>query len=311
MLGLGRNRLQHLLSIFCVNVVFSVIQLLCFFAALIAVGWIDKTYGGGAILNHFTEMYISTDSSLASPLFQMGGAAKLVLMAQYGEVLGSIGFSMFFFASSLICAMISGCGFGFLFSALIKEPSISLNVSVGFVDNAYLPRVEWVAHEKRMPEKVYPSSRVRHLVKLSEYLPQRYFFNIGRLTFNRDRVENETGLIADAICEGMTNRPQWLLTGLAHVYMKPPSLASRSDLVKWIKKDAHGLPDDDKKQQEFLIGYIRKHPDVTQEWRTDIWHRLLIRAISEEMIPLLVIFIVCMVISCSAVYLMGIYYDLR
>lgn len=337
-LGLGRNRLVHLLAIFFVNCIFAFLQLMCFFVALVAVGWIDSSCGGGNILSHFTEMFVSTDSSMASPLFQMGGAMSPLLMAKYGVVVGPVVFSMVFFATSLVCAMISGCGFGFLFSVLIKEPSISLNVSVGFVvvlgmlsmcglkgirpvskadnvDNAYLPKVEQIALEKRTPDKVYPESRVSYMVKLSEYLPQRYFFNMGRLTFNRNRVYGETGLIADALCGDAEVRPPWLRTGASHVYQEPPSLCNVEGLRRWIGSAADELSKfdkfDDQKGLAFLIEYIRSHPEVADEWGTGSWHRLLRRAICQEAVPLFVIFIVCMVISCSAVHVMEVYYDLR
>ncbi len=304
-LGLGRNRHIHATAIAMVNFLFSLMQLVCFIMMIALIGWVNSLCGGN-ILPNFLQMFVSTDSSLASPLFQMGCWLRRLVAANFGTVAGPLMFAMFFFSLSLFCAMVTGCGFGFMFSAMFKSPSVSLNLSVGFVvilgtlslcglrgtgsqsgdDSvtcAFFPEIERYASEQDAREKdagemdesgkihlkkLGPNSNVRWLVTASRFLPQRYFFNLGRLTFNRRQTTSAIGVMAEDLRVDMANQPPpWLRTGSRHVYSDARAGTDNLALLEWLgsNMDAYSAVTKEIESLENANDELRAKCDVETE----------------------------------------------
>lgn len=352
-LGLRRRRVVHLLAVFAAGLSLAAIQVALFVGCVVGISACDQLLGG-QMLYHFTEMFVST-SSQASPLFQMGGMLRIVSQLQFGSVVGPVVYALAFFSASLSLALVSGAGFGFAFSAWIREPTGSLNVSVGFVvtvgmltlcglrginqrsssadkvDSAFLPGIEQEALVAA-GKSVEPKTCVRHISRLARLLPQRYFFNIGRLTFDRKLKNAELGILAKVVGgkENDGRVVEWLKTDPGGGYVRPRSHASCFDLPVWIGDEATeewrkecqrlyslvGEEQDDDLVREGVTSRalwlcVSRRPEVKEKWAIDLWRQLMWRGAMRELSPLVLIFLSCMLSAVMAVYLKEVYYDLR
>ena len=133
-LGLGRNRIVHLLAICFTNLLFAFLQIALFVGTILAFKYLVSFHSGFGledVYRNFVNCFVSCTKEKSS-LFQMQGLLKLYLehmMPGWGSEVFAFGI----FSFSLVSAVISGVGFGVLFSTLFRDPVVSLNVSVGFV----------------------------------------------------------------------------------------------------------------------------------------------------------------------------------
>lgn len=245
-LGLGRNRYVHLAAIGTVNFAFALAQLAAFLLTI----WLFRflsgvgTLGIGSIYANFMEMFLSASGECpGSPLFQMQGLLKPILASGFAGAEELFVFALFGFA--LLAAAVSGIGFGLLFSATFRDPAVSLNVSVGFVvvtgmlsyvglkgagteaereTNFLCERMAPVALAATRPPGAATELRagsgaaLRALASVASVLPQRYFYNLGTLTFERTlpvyEVDgaryNDLGTFVAATRDAARPMPAWL-----------------------------------------------------------------------------------------------------
>jgi len=177
---------------------------------------------------------------------------------------------------------------------------------------------------------VEPRTCVRHISSLARFLPQRYFFNIGRLTFDRKLKNAELGVLARSLQSETEDVVEWLKTDAAGGYVRPCSHASCFDLPAWVgdrvteewREECQRLyrleaeeQDEDLVREgvasQALARCLARHPEVKERWSVDRWRKLLWRGILLELIPLVSIFTICMLFAVLAVYVKEVYYDLR
>ena len=219
-LGLGRNRYVHLAAIGFVNFAFAVTQVAAFLLTIYFFRFLSglDALGIGSVYANFLDMFLSAsgDPCPGSTLFQMQGLLKPILASTFAGADELFVFALF--GAALLSAVVAGIGFGLLFSATFRDPAVSLNVSVGFVvvtgmlsyvglkgagteaereTNFLSERMAPVAlAETRLPgtgAELPAGSALRVLTDLSTVLPQRYFYNIGTLTFARSLPQYEVG----------------------------------------------------------------------------------------------------------------------
>lgn len=204
-LGLGRNRAVHLLAIFAVNTVFAAVQLTTFVGTIAAFRLLSDcstTVGLESVYRDVVNFFVSSTGEM-SPLFQMQGLLKLYLehlLPGWGSDL----FAFAIFGFSLSAAMVSGVGFGLLCSTVFRDPVVSLNISVGFV--VIIGMISHVSlndaegDERKAVDRAFALSLVQELnpeagspklknlldvlTGVSRFLPQRYFYNMGTMTFD-------------------------------------------------------------------------------------------------------------------------------
>lgn len=214
-LGLGRNRIVHLLAICFTNLLFAFLQIALFVGTILAFKYLVSFHSGFGledVYRNFVNCFVSCTKEKSS-LFQMQGLLKLYLehmMPGWGSEVFAFGI----FSFSLVSAVISGVGFGVLFSTLFRDPVVSLNVSVGFVVVigmlSYVSLKDGQAEEEaRYLDREFnlsiirdcngamkgsrPSNLLSALSLLSQVLPQRYFYNMGTVTFPRNSCRMEEG----------------------------------------------------------------------------------------------------------------------
>jgi len=241
-LGMGRSKWVHLAAVVTSNLFFATTQLLVFLATIFAFRFLQ----GVPLLNigNVYANFIRDFCSVATPgaaLFQMQGMLRIFLNA----ILPNGGVDLFVFSVfgfSLFIAALSGIGFGIMFSTIFKDPLVSLNISVGFVviigiisfkgldsgnDNEETELINSsfgiTAMELTRPasanyNRSAPSAGLKSLVAASRFLPQRYFYNIGTITFKRSiaKWNNDDGTKGNE-CEtfvsefwGDEKKPEWL-----------------------------------------------------------------------------------------------------
>lgn len=206
-LGMRRNFFTHLVAHITASIITAFLQVtMCVFALLVI-----NVLTGNLVMQNLFNIYFSTNVLFADVMQACSSFWWITETAHYS------GLWILYFA--MIAALISGVGFGILFSALFKEPITSLNVSVAFIvilsilsyttlhdpnrtDRYYnapgeTPRcfmpLYLTLHQEKTSVNVAPRSDLDlgkrrdadFLETISYALPQRYFFNIARLTFGK------------------------------------------------------------------------------------------------------------------------------
>ena len=349
-LGMGRNRTTHVLAIGASCLLFAFVQCLVFLLAVIALATLFPGTGfdGTGSLNHFVDMFVSIPNGKASvdPIYQMNGALWFVLSAKWGS-LGPVAFAIGIFGLSLVASLVSGTCFGLFFGSFFKEPATSLNMSVGFVvllgmvslcglrgdgtervDALFAPlRERSVVRSSAKSRENFASNAIPAEV-ISYALPQRYFFNIGRITFNKDwsddladqkALRSEFSLSTNdvSLCTVPSPRffrlqPHWLKT-------KDGALFSNTNQIQpWIN-DWGMLPDCEKAKFDNwsepkpceMIRFLRNHPEHRKGWRVSLHRKILFATIGLEMIPLLLLNLVCLGSTLLSVWKKPCYRQLR
>ena len=258
-LGLRRNIPRHVCSVFAVNVVCAFWNVALFLAITVAVGGILARTRG---FNPFVAMFLTLGDSDA--FWQAGYMLKPLLVSEFG-LFGPILFSTAIFGISLFSAALCGVCFGMLFSAVFKDPAVSLNGTVGFVvllgmlsllglqgdksrsDKApnlsreFLPRIEARHLKPGMGKAKEPA--LRFLVDVSRYLPQRYFFNIARMPMQK----NVDDFVYESLKTGLEQR-------IDHDFAKKAVLGLRSELS----------PLEDRNLRPCALEAIRRDLDVLE-----------------------------------------------
>lgn len=292
-LGLGRNRIVHLLAICFTNLLFAFLQIALFVGTILAFKYLVSFHSGfglEAVYRNFVNCFVSCTKD-KSALFQMQGLLKLYLEHMMPGR-GSEVFAFGIFSFSLVSAVISGVGFGVLFSTLFRDPVVSLNVSVGFV--VVIGMLSYVSlkdgqggEEEKFLDREFnlsiirdcngamkgcrPSNLLSALSLLSQVLPQRYFYNMGSLTFPRNSCRLEagsgfkyaTGLVVEKYFS-TNDTPFWLECVLDD---REPSIASDNSgwkLLRFKDKDSY-LDQIDNSQGEACVksaaSYEKDIPD--------------------------------------------------
>lgn len=328
-LGFRRSPWRHVLAAFSTSVLFAGVQVAVFLFGLWMIGRIDGT-GWTSLVNDF----VTSAPGEFSPLFQMGGALNHWLAVKGALLPFAAGQALF--ALALFSALLSGAGFGLLFSALVDDSVVSLNVSVGFVvllgmlslcglrgpsgstaqlDRDFLPAVERTALEAVAPlPPGHSDGRLEYALMLSRVLPQRYFFNLGRMLSDHRIDRRALGRIARAslAARGVPpeRTPPWMRTGLGDVYC--PNPINGTSLKSWV--GAERPDDDDRPASEFLRACVRADPGVVdrQNWGLGIWAAMLGSAVLAELLPLVGLFAFCSAFTLLLVYMKkGSYGNLR
>ena len=348
-LGMGRNRTVHVLAVLASCLLFAFVQCLVFLLAVTIVsGAADTPF------NHFVDMFVAIPDGEASvdPIYQMNGAFWYVLSAKWG-LAGPAGFAAGLFALSLFVALVSGTMFGILFGAVFREPAISLNMAVGFVvllgmvslcglkgdgkekvDALFAPLRDGTTVRATMNREHFASNAVP-AAAISYVLPQRYFFNIGAITFNRDwsdeRAVQEalrgrfavgadsanprTGHSKRGASESVTRfNAQWTTT------MDGANFSTSAGIGKWINGWGVDLPPDSETDQfadwgeptpHEMVRFLKRHPEHRRGWNVALHRKLLLSSIGMELLPLLLIDFLCLVGTLLAVWKKPCYQQLR
>ena len=353
-LGMGRNRTTHVLAIWMSCLLFAFMQCLVFFLFTVALAKICPVVGadGTGVTNHFIDMFVSAPcgKATAEPIYQMNGALWFVLTSYWGD-LGPALFAMSIFALSLFLALVTGTFFGLLFGSLFKEPATSLNIAVGFVvllgmlslcglrgdgkekvDALFAPLYERGIVLATMNRENFASNAVP-AAAISYILPQRYFFNVGRITFNRDW--DRDGKVQAALRARFTNcvetstsdssRADTLRFRACWVCTNDPVACfdTTTKIVSWInnwsernldESDQKCLADDSQSSASracVIVRFLRKHPEHRKGWEVSLHRKLLLTTIGLEMLPLLLINALCLCVTLLSVWLKDCYQQLR
>ena len=349
-LGMGRNQAVHVLAIFVSCLLFALIQCIVFLSSVIVLSGVVN-----APFNHFVEMFVSTGTNATvDPIYQMNGVLWYVLSAKWGA-LGPAAFATIIFGFALVSALVTGTSFGLLFGALFRDPATSLNIAVGFivllgmvslcglqgdgtekVDALFAPLREWRTVYATMSREHFASNATPAAV-ISCALPQRYFFNIGRVTFNKDwsdedkvqkalrgkligeitdsEKEHSSSMVSNAL---MRYKARWTQTNDKANFDVSDGLNA---LNKWISGWGCGFPSKEEKERYFtdgnepkpceVVSFLKRHPEHRIGWKVALHQRLLLATIGLEALPLLLLNVLCLFGTLLAVWNKPCYRQLR
>ena len=304
-LGLRRSISHHVTAVFSVNLVCAIWIVLLFLAVVVSVSGYLSVHRG---FNPFVSVFLTTNSAAADSLWQCGYILKPLLIAKFG-VFGPLVFATAIYALSLFAAVVCGVCFGMLFSAVFRDPSVSLNASVAFVvllgmlsllglqgdksrsgsrevkslDRGFAPLFE--SRRDRNGETESKATAVDVLVSFSRILPQRYFFNIARLPAEKDisdkareTIESELERIAGT--NGNDDSVWWrknvpIMTNLG-----------------WASWDL--MPPGDPNNMDDLAAEILSHNGFDDRHGIPYYWSLIRRAIMAELLPLVFMCIACL-----------------
>ena len=359
-LGMGRNRTTHVLAIGTSCLLFALIQCLVFLVALVALAHFFQ--GGGAngtgSINHFVDIFVSVPNGKASidPLHQMNGALWYVLAARTKwACMGPFLFAGGVFALSLLAAFVSGTLFGLFFGSVFREPATSLNIAVGFV--VLLGMVSLCGLQGDGEEKVDPLfapihgwATVRHYYEnreqfasnavpaevISYFLPQRYFFNIGRMSFNKDWSEEEE--VQDSLRKRFVsgksgsscklpvqfNSSSRDLPRFKAYWTKTKdgiNFECQDPIGKWINGWGCDYPTNSTERRMFsnvsepttseMVAFLRKHPEHREGWKVALHRKIFLTSIGWELLPLFLLDCLFLALTLLAVWKMPCYQELR
>ncbi len=267
-LGMHRNRFTHLVAIMLSSLLFAFAQMFVFLLALMTLDlWLPSwAVGETSVFSAIVDCYVPFDRDSCNQIFIMGGMLRPLLEA-YGLLWA---FICGVFALSLVASVVSGVGFGILFSAAFKDSAVSLNVSVGFVvllgilsycglkdpkmkngNSTYCMEVGFAPEVARTDMKNATESTLneRRMVRIASKLPMKYCFNIGRVPFTGGLGIGVKGCLSDRmrpLREGETNGqekaiPPWLRRSKDKKWIAPPAASTNGFLRDWC-----GLEWDDK-----------------------------------------------------------------
>ena len=349
-LGMGRSRYVHLCAICFVNFVFAVTQIVVFCGTILCFKFFSEIEfaGIGQIYGCFIDAFLSFSSDDGSPLFQMQGLLRCFLES-YCPRYGTDVFCFSLFGTALTVASISGIGFGMLFSSSFKDPIVSLNISVGFV--VVIGMLSYVglsgsaqgkelkdlksdfAHTILIQSRCKKSdvhnrgSGLSWMCTLSRMLPQRYFYNIGTLTFKRyifsyeDENGNDRNEYGDLIdryhpCE---LKAIWLKD--AHSGETRSLLAndSRCDLmeIRDPKRNAKllNLNSFDSGWEKDLVDVFtqerKTNPDYLNRMEIPFAFDLMMRTVWAEVVRILLIFAICFFVTIVQINRREVFHVLR
>lgn len=335
-LGMGRNRTTHILAVLTSCLLFALAQCFVFFLGIVISSWVAD-----APFNHFVDMFVSIPSGEAfvDPIYQMNGAFWFTLSAKWGS-LGPMGFAAGLFALSLLAALVSGTMFGILFSAVFRDPATSLNIAVGFVvflgmislcglrgdgaekvDALFAPLRDIRTVYKEMNRENFASNAVP-AAAISYVLPQRYFFNVGRITFKKEWSHESSvqealrkKLMGDACPYPKLRFNSYWTRSEAGVTFK-----CSGNICPWI----NGWGIDYPLQSEYakfsnwsepepheMVDFLRLHPEHRRGWQVALHRNILLMAIGLEMLPLLLLDLLCLAGTLLAVWKKQCYQQLR
>lgn len=318
-LGLRRSIPRHIAAIFGVNLACSLWNVLVFLATVLAVSGFLSLHRD---FNPFVSLFLATDGASADSLWQCGYILKSLLVAKCGAF-GPLLFSASLYSFSLFAATVCGVCFGMFFSAVFRDPSVALNVSVAFVvllgmlslvglqgdksrsgardvrslDRAFAPQFEL----SRCVHASSGSGAVDVLVAFSRILPQRYFFNIARLTAEKN-IDKDARLAIehelDSLCGPDEEDFVW--------WRKDAPMTTNIGWDSW-NLDSHGDPDD----LFALAGAISSTPGFEAQHRIGLYWRFLIRAVVAETVPMIAMCLFCLLSVNALVLALPVYRQLR
>jgi hypothetical protein len=266
-------------------------------------------------------------------------------------------FAVGLFALSLLAAFVSGTLFGLFFGSVFREPATSLNMAVGFVvllgmvslcglrgdgdekvDALFAPIRDMSTVRKiEMKQEHFPTNVVP-LEVFSFFLPQRYFFNIGRTSFNKDWSDDEdvqdslrkrfvsgksgssSNLSGRASSSSMVLprfkfKADWTKTD------KKVTFATSTNIMPWINGWEGDLPSvaefeegDEPKVSEIaaeMVAFLRKHPEHREGWEVALHRKVFLTSIGWELLPLLLLDCLFLALTLWAVWKMPCYQELR
>ena len=362
-LGMGRNRTTHVLAIGTSCLLFAFVQCLVFLSAVVILSGIaghpcdPPCESAPAKFNHFVDMFVSVPNgdALCDSIGQMNKVLWYVLSASWGN-LGPAFFATSIFGLSLGAAVISGTLFGLLFGAVFREPATSLNIAVGFVvllgmvslcglrgsgdgndekvGALFAPLNDEGTVLTKMKESDLPNHKTKMAATISYFLPQRYFFNIGQITFEKDWTRIDS--VHKALCERLlsqTNAATNVETGSRNpeVHCKDPAdrfharwLENFNDASFPVVGDskATGLANwiDLKKEERIVLSgqdigqlkdFLRKHPEHWKGWKVFLYKKMLLSTIGMELLPILLFTFLCLGGTLFAVWKKPCYQQLR
>ena len=348
-LGMGRNRTTHVLALCSSCLLFAFVQCLFFFSLILLLAkWFPGVGDDGTgMLNHFTDMFVSVPNGKASvdSIYQMNGALWYDLTAHWGD-LGPAFFAISIFALSLFSALVSGTFFGLLFGSVFREPATSLNMAVGFVvllgmlslcglrgeqeekvDALFAPLHDGGTVRATMSRENFASNAIP-AAAISYILPQRYFFNIGRVTFNKEWSEEravQNALRANltdeiATCSSLPEasslrfNANWIRT------MDRVNFATTSGVVKWVNNfseknlgdaDLRCFQDWNQPEACEMVNFLHAHPEYRKGWKVSLHRKHLVTTIGLEMLPLFLLNILCLGGTLLSVWKKDCYQQLR
>ena len=346
-LGMGRNRTTHVLAIGTSCLLFAFVQCLVFLvavAALSGIAGVDFCHCPcrEAPFNHFVDMFVSIPNGKASvdPICQMNCALWYVLSAAWGSF-GPAAFATGIFGLSLLSALISGTCFGLFFGSFFREPSTSLNMAVGFVvllgmvslcglrgdgsekvDALFAPLHDGATVRATMNRENFASNAVP-AAAISYVLPQRYFFIIGRTTFNTEWSDERA--VQDVLRSNLVNKaasppsrkfnPNWTKT------MDGANFGVSSGIGKWIRGWGDDYPPPSEQDEKFedwnepkpceMVRFLRNHPEHREGWKVGLHRKILFSTIGLEMLPLLLLNLFCLGATLLSVWKKPCYWQLR
>ena len=346
-LGMGRNRTTHVFAIGISCLLFALVQCAVFLLAVVilsGVAGIDICHCPcrDTPFNHFVDMFVSVPNGEASvdPIFQMNGALWFILSAKWGSFC-PVAFASGIFGLSLMAALVSGTCFGLFFGAFFKEPATSLNMAVGFVvllgmislcglrgdgsekvDALFAPLRDGAIVRGKMNREHFASNAVP-AAAISYALPQRYFFNIGRVTFQKDwsdeRAVQDTlrsNLVSNAASDISPRfNPNWTKT------MDGANFGVSSGIGKWIRGWGEDIPCETERGKVFedwsnptpceMVRFLRLHPEYRKGWKVALHLKVLLTTIGLEMLPLLGLNLLCLGATLLSVWKKHCYQQLR
>ncbi len=338
-LGMGRNRTVHILATFLSCLLFAFIQCLVF--VLLVVG---LSVVADMPCNHFVDMFVSIPGALngmtsPDPIYQMNGALWYVLSAKWGA-LGPVFFATSIFGVALLSALVTGTSFGLFFGAFFREPATSLNMAVGFVvilgmvslcglkgdgekevDVLFAPLRDRTIVREPMMKREHFDFNAKPAASVSYALPQRYFFNIGRITFEKDwsrdkKVQStlrET-FLGDNNRSNSRYKAYWMKTG------DSINFDVANGIAKWINgwgcdypsdSDGEGFEDCGQPTPCELVHFLRRHPEHRRGWNIALYRKQLFSTVWLELLPLLFFNILCLGGTLLVVWNKSCYQQLR
>ena len=267
-----------------------------------------------------------------------------LFLLRIGGGLGPILFAISIFALSLFTALVSGTLFGLLFGSVFREPATSLNMAVGFVvllgmlslcglrgdqkekvDAHFVPLHDLETVHAKISHENFTSNAPA--AKISYILPQRYFFNIGRVTFNTEWSKDKS--VQDALRAKFTNevvtsdslakdplqfKANWVQA------MDDVNFDTNSGVIKWInyfseknlsETDLKCFKDLNQPDACEMVCFLRNHPEHRKGWKVTLHRKLLLTTIGIEILPLLLINVLCFGGTLLSVWKKGCYQQLR
>lgn len=335
-LGMERNRTVHVLAIFSSCLLFAFIQCLMFLIVVVALsGAADMPF------NHFVDMFVKLPDGRASvdPIYQMNGALWYVLSAKWGA-LGPAVFATSIFGFALVAALVTGTSFGLLSGSLFREPATSLNKAVGFVvllgmvslcglkgsgnkvDENKMVEASFALLREKMSDEYLRTNNIPWAV-VSYILPQRYFYNIGSVTFEKDwsridvvysnrctRIHQNVRVGHDYPDSDQTNKfhARWLekFDGVTF-----PVVSGENGVMNWIKLTKEEYFRLCNQEIGTLIQFLRDHPEYYNGWRVALCRRNFLSTIGLETLPLLLLNVICLAGTLLAVWKKQCYQQLR